>query len=226
MRTPPTSSLQPACYILLVLLVPGQLTAAKFPIDIALTPTKGAPARSIPLLELMQAGSVQDVGSWLVVGPYGPTQGPVDEYWDAFLSGKKDQELQSQDILKAIETVREPEEKTRGHAQGVIASGPTNQIYFDDALSLDPISLANARRATYASCEISAPKSGEFALFVRSDGAVRLWVNSFSVESSSTPTFTYWERTNSKNTRCLLLKWVLISTFACSARCSRVSGVS
>jgi hypothetical protein len=194
MRTPPTSSLRCACYLLLGLLLPGQLTAAKFPIDIALTPTKGAPARSIPLLELSQAEGVQDVRSWLVVGPYGPTQGPVDEYWDAFLSGKKDQELQPQDILKAIEAVREPEEKTRGHAQGVIASGPTNQIYFDDALSLDPISLANARRATYASCEISAPKSGEFALFVRSDGAVRLWVNNSQVFTQESPGDEYAEK--------------------------------
>jgi hypothetical protein len=185
------------CYLFLGLFAGDWLNAANFPIDIALTPTKGARAHSIPRLDLLQSGGIQeiqDVRSWLVLGPYGPIQGPIDKYWEALLGPKKDQELQPQDILKAIETGHGPEEQAKSDIQDVVASGPASQIYFDDALSLLPISTANARRAVYASCEIFAPKSGDFALFVRSDGAIRLWVNNSQVFTQRSPGDEYAEK--------------------------------
>ena len=177
MKACPSLPFHFAHYLLLGLLASSYLNASNFPIDNPLTPTKGVPANSIPSLKLLDAAGIQNINSWLVLGPYGPAHGPIDRYWEDFLGGKKDQELGPQDIIRTIESLPGSASKAISNMQGVIASGPASQIYFDDALSLVPISTADARRAAYATCEVSAQKSGEFALFVRSDGAVRLWVN-------------------------------------------------
>jgi len=103
----------------------------------------------------------------------------ADRWKDFFAEvvGKPESSLTASDLeLVAKRISSNPADKVRGW-RSVIAGGPTNQIYFNDALGLPNQINAGESRTVYACCQILSSEEKDAALFFRSDGRVRLWLN-------------------------------------------------
>jgi hypothetical protein len=175
----------------------GPLRAAHYEVDAALVPTAGTAATKVPQIRFESKESVQPIPKWLIIGPFKIDADSRDWLGSKFSRGNEIEREENIDRSAfeayALSLASNPKiESPKRFA--VVAGGPTDQIYFDDALGLSPDESGSEGRMAYACCEVFSPSARDVALFVRSDGRLKLWINGNLVLSHEKPGDEYAEK--------------------------------
>jgi len=158
--------------------------AAHFVIDAPITATQGIPSSQVPERRFDPSGQAQDVERWLVIGPFDQAADSANGLWTNYLvrAGMSLSELSSIPTTDSVGNIV-PGRKGPGQdtVRVVVAGGPTNQIYLNEALGVSDLPTPGTVRVAYASCLIVASLECDTALFVRSDARIRLTLNGNNV---------------------------------------------
>jgi len=181
----------------LAIVLAGGASGARYPVDEALPPTSGTPADRVPELVFDGAKTIQDVPKWLVIGPFKQSSNQtVDRWWDylAQYVGKSENAITIAELEGLAKQLGTTSREKPDALLAVQAGGPTNQIYFSDALGLPDKPAAGEERVAYAFCQIVCPRPYDAALFTRGDGRIRIWLNGEELLSHDTPGDEYAEK--------------------------------